>query len=561
MNRKTLLKGLLLSIGALSIQSCDKDFNTIGSGVIGDENFLMDKYTASDIVAYNQVTGDGTRPGPVETGYLPYNTIGALSDPTFGLTEASFVTQVALPTTNSLANLGKNPKVDSVYVYVPYILGTSETINDERKYDLPSTYGTGSFNLKIYENGYFLSNFSPDPNNVNRIYSDEKSKIENFIKGTPAGNPLNDSNDITQNTSFTFKNTPINLYKYRADGSIQTDETTGKPLIKQTLEPGMWVDLNKAYFEKILFSPENKDNLTNNNLFKNFFRGLYFKAESTGNTGTIGVMNFAQAKLVVVYTQDSETVGKNRERKVLEFKISSDVVKDGVTDNTLITGNFFKNDYHATYLQNISNPNKTQGDEKLFLKGGSGSFAVIELFKKNNNGVSEELEYLRKNKWLINDARFTFYVDKATLANGKQVEPTRIYLYDLDNNMILRDYATDNTPQNALYSKAVYGGVLEKESTGDKKGIRYRIKIADHINNLINKDSTNVKLGLVVSYDITNVSHKRLKNPIANTPKTIKVIPTSSIISPLGTVLYGSNYADEDKKMKLEIFYTKSKNQ
>lgn len=558
MNRKALLKGLLLSIGVLTIQSCDKDFNTIGSGVIGDENFTMDKYTATDILAYNQVTGEGNQPGPVETGYLPYNALGAFVDPVFGDTEASFVTQLNLPTSNPLLSLGKNPKIDSVYVYIPYVVGTYETVNEEIQYELPSTYGKGTFNLQVYENGYFLSNFSPDPNNPNRIYSNEKSKIENFVKGVP----LNDSKDVNQNSSFKFKNTVIKHYRYKKDGSIQTDETTGKPLVKEALKPGLYADLNKAYFDKLLFSPENQENLTNNNLFKNFFRGLYFKASKTGNSGAIGVMNFGStdAKLVIIYHQDAEKVGDDRVRKELIFSISSNLTTSGPTEESLITGNYFTNNFSAKYLQNIQNPNKVQGDEKLYLKGGSGSFAIIELFKKNSQGVSEELEYLRKNKWMINDARLSFYVDKATLADGQQVEPTRIYLYDLDNNIIIKDYATDNTPQNALYAKAIYGGVLERETTDNKKGIRYRIKVADHINNLINKDSTNVKLGLAVSYDITNVSTKRLKTAINNSPKAIKSIPTSSIMSPLGTVLYGNNSSDEAKRMKLEIFYTNPKN-
>lgn len=558
MNRKALLKGLLLSIGVLTIQSCDKDFNTIGSGVIGDENFNMDKYTATDIIAYNQVTGEGNQPGPVETGYLPYNALGAFVDPVFGDTEASFVTQLNLPATNPFSTLGKNPKIDSVYVYIPYLTGASETINEELQYELPSIYGKGTFNLEIYENGYFLSNFSPDPNNPNRIYSNEKSKIENFVKGVP----LNDSQNSSQNSAFVFKNTVIKHFKYKKDGSIQTDETTGKPLVKETLKPGLYADLNKEYFEKLLFSPENQQNLTNNNLFKNFFRGLYFKASKTGNRGAIGVMHFgnADARLVVVYHQDGEKEGDDRVRKEFKFAISSDLTGAKPPEEPLITGNYFTNDYSAKYLQNIQNPNRVQGDEKLYLKGGSGSFAIIELFKKNSQGVSEELEYLRKNKWMINDARLSFYVDKATLANGQQIEPTRIYLYDLDNNIIIKDYATDNTPQSALYAKAIYGGVLEHETTGDKKGIRYRIKVADHINNLINKDSTNVKLGLVVSYDINNVSNKRLKTAINNSPKAIKTIPTSSIMSPLGTVLYGNNSSDEGKRMKLEIFYTNPKN-
>jgi hypothetical protein len=33
--------------------------------------------------------------------------------------------------------------------------------------------------------------------------------------------------------------------------------------------------------------------------------------------------------------------------------------------------------------------------------------------------------------------------------------------------------------------------------------------------------------------------------------------PESSVMNPLGTILHGSNSTDEDKKLKLEIYYTK----
>ena len=42
MNRKNLIKGLLLSLGVIFLQSCDKDFNTIGSGVIGEPGFDLE---------------------------------------------------------------------------------------------------------------------------------------------------------------------------------------------------------------------------------------------------------------------------------------------------------------------------------------------------------------------------------------------------------------------------------------------------------------------------------------------------------------------------------------
>ena len=84
------------------------------------------------------------------------------------------------------------------------------------------------------------------------------------------------------------------------------------------------------------------------------------------------------------------------------------------------------------------------------------------------------------------------------------------------------------------------------------------------------KDSTNIKLGLVVTENIGNVANVYLKTPFtykqANKSgtledKTSKFVPSMSVANPLGTILYGSNIlpadSNYDKRIKLEIFYTK----
>jgi len=48
-----------------------------------------------------------------------------------------------------------------------------------------------------------------------------------------------------------------------------------------------------------------------------------------------------------------------------------------------------------------------------------GSSAVIELFgpDNDNNGVSDELEALRKKGWLINEANLVFNIDTDAMKN------------------------------------------------------------------------------------------------------------------------------------------------
>ena len=79
-------------------------------------------------------------------------------------------------------------------------------------------------------------------------------------------------------------------------------------------------------------------------------------------------------------------------------------------------------------------------------------------------------------------------------------------------------------------------------------------KITEHINDLIVRDAQNATLGLSISSALNRTG---LRNSILPDDSE-EEIPLTSTLSPLGTVLYGSNVAPEnlDKKLKLEIFYT-----
>jgi hypothetical protein len=77
---------------------------------------------------------------------------------------------------------------------------------------------------------------------------------------------------------------------------------------------------------------------------------------------------------------------------------------------------------------------------------------------------------------------------------------------------------------------------------------------------LISKDSTNVRLGLVVTESIGLASNAKLLNSISGANQFNKY-PSAAVINPLGTVLFGNNIPVTDpnyaKRLKLEIYYTK----
>jgi hypothetical protein len=181
--------------------------------------------------------------------------------------------------------------------------------------------------------------------------------------------------------------------------------------------------------------------------------------------------------------------------------------------------------------------------------------AEIELFK-NDNGV-DLLEEIRSKEWLINEANLSIYIDKDMLSSsGGIIEPSRLYLYDIKNKAPVIDYFVDNSAGPKPYqNKVVHGGLIQLDE--DKNGLMYKIRMSEHIKNIVRKDSTNTKLGLVVSSDINNTINIEVEDSDFMT-----FTPNSSAINPLGTVLIGPSPSAEnyDKRMRLNIFYTEVNN-
>ena len=165
------------------------------------------------------------------------------------------------------------------------------------------------------------------------------------------------------------------------------------------------------------------------------------------------------------------------------------------------------------------------------------------------NDLGEFESYRR----LINEANLIFYVDQDQVMGE---EPDRLYLYNRANGVPLLDYIQDSQNNSVpLLSIPNHLGILEREDTDEGKGIRYKMKITSHVNSLLLDNAENVQLGIAVSGNV---------NLEATVPQYIEqtgtdeesTVPVSSIITPRGTILHGSNSEDITKRLYLEIFYT-----
>jgi hypothetical protein len=269
------------------------------------------------------------------------------------------------------------------------------------------------------------------------------------------------------------------------------------------------------------------------------------------------MINFAKGTITIKYKEDlSTTVGT----VVTVTRVEKSIVLN-LTGNTVSL--LSQSNTNSVYETAINSPDRALGDEKLYLKGGEGSLAIIELFgpDNDNNGVADELEAIRNNGWLINEANLVFNIDASTMANS--YEPDRIYLYDFTNSLPVLDYFVDGSAAvRPKRSKLVFDGNINRDPASvekPKRGLTYKIRITNHIRNLVNKkDSENVKLGVVVTEDIAIASFNFLRTPIVTPAFSFSLAPKASVMNPLGTILYGGKSTVPDgQRLKLEIYYTK----
>lgn len=581
--KSIFLKITLLLATFFAFTSCDKDFNSLGSDLVDDTHFDLEKYDGATVVAYSKATG------PVQSNNLSVNSLGIYKNPVFGTTTSHFVTQIELGTTNP--NVGTNitidPVKDSVYLYIPYFSHLDKDATEADTYVLDSIYGDreSTFNLKIYRNGYTLRDFSPnpDPNDITsykqKYYNNDKSLVE----GNIASAQINNSTNVSENTSFKFNKSVIIKYKTDANGNfinnsgdIVTD--IEDRVVEDKFEPGMWINLDKEFFRtQVLQAPSGS--LLNNSVFADYFKGLYFQVEeNAGQNGVMAMLDFSKGKIYIEYHSDITTTTSagstttNDERElILNLK-----------GNTINFFDYENNTAYQNYQTNLNNSDEVNGDSRLYLKGGEGSVVYIDLFGtldvqkfndegvliSGSNGVPDELDELRVEGKLVNEANLVFYIDNSVTGmdspDGRPEEPKRIYLFDATNQAPILDYLVDSSTRfNTKENKYNFDGIIQLDETD--KGTKYKIRITNYINRIINDDddelNKNLTLGLSVTENIAVSSNASLKSPITVGSNQIKHIPFASVMNPLGTVLYGTNIApgdiNEDKKLKLEIYFTK----
>ncbi|WP_299221469.1 DUF4270 domain-containing protein [uncultured Aquimarina sp.] len=575
------LKNVLIKITAIvavifTAVSCDDDFNSVGSEVIGDVNFEDDEYNAIPI-AYSK------RFEKVQTSGLPNNLLGVYDDPVYGQSVYSVVSEVLPSQFNP--SFGDNAILDSVVLNLPYFSTLTEsTTGDDgvvtNTFELDSVYGSNGIKLSIYHSDYFLRDFDFDQGAEERqvYYSDDIN--ENF--GPSLENRLLFTVD-------NFKPSPNQIRLLTEDDDTDEDDepqlSTFIPALRLTLvsedAAAAATELNPDnertdnqdlidYFKTLFLDKEGSIELSNTNNFRNYFRGLYFKAESNINTEDENLLFFdiADANFTLHYSFD--TSEEDEDDADGDGDITEPIRGEGSFilnfSNNIVNSidfnfaNAILNDGITSIENALDNQDEVNGEANLFLKGGEGSYAVMDLFNgmvTNEDGELEnELDFLKRQNWLINEASMKIYINQDEMVSG-DTEPERIYVFNLETGEVLVDFLADPTSNQTspILSVTNHLGRISRDS--DENGEFYKIRLTRHVINVLNEDTDNVKLGLSVSQNVNVVASAEGVTP-NNTED--ELIPFSSIISHEGTILYGNTTnVPEEKRLKLDIFYTRSK--
>lgn len=517
----SVIAGVILGLAA-----CDNELNTIGSDILGADQ-LNDRIKKQDfdVVAFNEVLG------PVQTNNFGSMPLGSYTDPVYGRTDYSFVSQLDLPTSNP--SFGIDPVLDSVVINLPYFSTATDFDGEATTYEVDSLYGTEAITLQIYRNNFLLNDFDINDVTSQAVYYSDLGQVIDAQKGA-----------LILDHSF---------YPDSREVIIQSVDEDGEESEIERLSPRLRVQLDRTYWQNVIIDAAGTTGLSSNNNFRNYFRGLYFKVSSITGQGHLSLIDIENAtvdfylKINVQDVSDLDNDGDTDEVNIIdtEFTLSFGGNNVSLFDNSL------RDNALTTIIQGADD--SSLGEERLYLKGGSGSLVLIDLFGPDldMNGEADALTEIIANQWIINDASLTFYVDQSAV-NAGSTEPERIIIYNYDDNAVLVDYIFDQAAD-----KSGHLGVLERLDIddGSSQGVKYRVRLTDHITSVLNGDIENVRLAVAVTRNVNSISTSKVKNP-----NIVDEILTGSAISHEGTILHGNLSSDADKRLKLEIYYSETTN-
>ena len=560
----------------LALVSCDKKFNDLGSEVL-PENFIQGQK------AYFPVSVSHTLINVAQTNTGENLQLGERQDNLFGTTTAAVVSQFNLGAyppifgvkstekeTND--NFDEQETVVDVWLEIPFFTNRNDTDNDGLidAYDIddsdPNSDSDGDGVSDTAERNAGTDPTNPDtdgdgipdgedtetenPNPDKKRYAIDSlfgsreatfdieiTKLNYFLR------QLDPDNNFEELQPY-YSNFNIDTYKDQQIGSeniqLNFDEITvdGEDEDAQNLTPRLRIPLDESFFQQYFLDKEGATEFSTAELWQDYFRSISIET-SNFSEPLLMLLNFNRMIIRIAYTYKAvkpNTDPEETEEKNLDYILNAGVLKFNTITRTSPV---------SPELNSIVSDSEST---KIALSGGLGSVATINFFEDE-----EDLEVLKaeSESWLLNEANLIFHVDKQTVEQNSLSLPQRLYLYNANTNAAIIDFSQDGTASSTI-NKLVYGGFLRED---DEKQY-FKVRITDHLRNIVQNDSIHVPLRLALADAFatqSSVTMAKVDNP------TLNKVPARTVSAPKSAVFVGPNPIDPslaDLKLQLEVLYT-----
>lgn len=471
--------------------SCKNDDSDFGVDIVNEGATSANK-AEIDLIAYNYYNDDYIRANDT---VLTNAVLGVYDEPIFGKFKAEYITQIRFNKSTKLETvLGTDPQIEEVTLSIfPSYSTTDITIlpNDNKsktitQYKLNNLIGDTSKNLNL------------------KVYS-LKTKLDK----------------VTAKYSNAYKNIELEseLGSYKIEDRNITGEVTKDEsgTITYEIKPSIRINLKKEYFSDLIL---NKISTFDDTSLLNFFKGLIIKCED--ENGYLFRFNPNEIQLKIKYTNKKD----DKSRNTLEyyFDLSSSFnVRNG---NYSFTRS-------EELLNKLKNPNKIEGDEKLYLQGMGGASAILKI---NDSHIEELKKRIEKEKVAIVSAKIKLHVaeESSNLDKPPYIFANKVELSSegkITNYQLFDDFLAFNRLIGWNFSP-VYNSSKN----------HYELNITQHVQNLIQNKITNNPIAVDVG-TFTGTTFNTNINDRAYNPNRL--------------VVYGNNTLNTSKKIKLEIILTK----
>ncbi|MCD6354826.1 MAG: DUF4270 domain-containing protein [Prolixibacteraceae bacterium] len=427
-----------LVVGLVVFDGCSEE-NTLGMNLLPSTDLISVKNT----VLKDEFSSYTFSEDSVRTDGAEKNLLGSLNDPVFGITTIDFATQFRL---QSFPDFGTNPVADSIKLYLYYRIIYGDTVTSQR--------------FRVYE--------LEEPLDVDAAYYqniDLKSMSGSQLLGDIEYVPKVKQDTVTLDTFYQLLVIPLDISL--ADKLVHADSAQ----------------------------------MVNNDLFLDFFKGLYIESEAQAETGgTILTLeaasssNFQGSALLLYYNNDENKTASTPDTLSMPYIISKFSARV----------NRFTHNYSGTPFE--ANLNTENGaDSLIFIQATGGLQSKITI---------DDLSYWQDStNTAINKAELVFQIDTVASDIHHFAPPTQMLFTVVDST------GSEFLPIDYVFSSSFYGGKLNSDYT-------YRFNITQHLQEMIDGNAKNY--GFFLTAAKKNSEAKRVVLKGANSTTGIKLIVTYS---------------------------------